>query len=77
MFKMSKIKILSVEITAMPKSLFDPMPKVIATYDNGETKDLFEYFPDELSFSPSEFKGLTEFEAHDLKRKKDVIYLQS
>ena len=70
-------KILSVIITAMPKSFTDPMPKVIATFDDGTQGELFEYYPDELSFTPSEFVGMTAEEAHQLKFKKDKAYLQS
>lgn len=61
----------------MPKGYFDPMPKVIATFEDGTTKELFEYYPDEISFSESEFIGLTEDEARHLKFKKDKHYLQS
>lgn len=61
----------------MPKGMFDPMPKVKAQFDNGEEKDLFEFFPDELSFTESEFIGLTEEEAHRLRVKKDIRYIQS
>ena len=67
----------SVEITEQPKSLFDAMPKVIATFEDGTLKELFEYFPDEISFTPEEFVGLTEQQAHDLKGRKDKVYLQS
>ena len=70
-------KIISTEITAMPKGMFDPMPKVIATFDDGRVEKLFEYYPDEISFTPKEFKGLTESEARSLKGKKDRRYLQS
>jgi len=71
------MKIKSARITAMPKSMFDEMPKVIATLEDGSEKDLFSYYPDELSFSPEEFVGLTEDEAHQLKGTKDKAYLQS
>lgn len=71
------MKIISAVITPMPKSFCDPMPKVIATFDNGESKELFSYYPDEISFRPSEFIGLTEPEARNLKFKKDKSYLQS
>lgn len=70
-------KIVKAKITEMPKSLFDPMPKVIATFDDGSEKELFSYYPDELSFHESEFEGLTEREAVHLKYKKDVAYLRS
>ena len=61
----------------MPKSMFDSMPTVTATFEDGSTKVLFSYYPDEISFNTSEFTGLTEQEAHQLKTKKDVAYLQS
>lgn len=70
-------KITACAITAMPKSMFDPMPKVMATFDDGQTTELFEFYPDEISFSSSEFIGLTEDEARSLKFKKDKQYLQS
>ncbi len=71
-------KITACRITELPKKLFDPMPKVMITLE-GETKEkeLFEYFPDELSFTAEEFIGLTEQEANQLKFKKDQEYLRS
>jgi hypothetical protein len=71
------VKITHADIGPMPKSLFDPMPQVTATFADGSTKVLFDYYPDEISFTPSEFIGLTEAEAHDLKYQKDLRYLQS
>jgi hypothetical protein len=71
------MKIISCTITAQPKSFFDPMPKVIVTLEDGTTKELFEYYPDEISFTESEFIGLTEDEARHLKFVKDKRYLQS
>lgn len=40
-----------------------------------EKEELFTYYPDELSFNPSEFIGLTLEEAAELKLKKDLKYL--
>ena len=71
------MKIKSVIITAMPKSFFDAMPKVIATMEDGSVQEVFEYYPDEISFSPEEFVGLTIEEAKHLKFEKDKQYLQS
>lgn len=71
------MKIRNVHIGPYPQKLTDPMPKVHAYFDDGTEKDLFEFFPDELSFQPAEFIGLTEEQAHELKRRKDVAYLQS
>ena len=61
----------------MPEGMFDDMPKVTATFEDGTTKELFTFYPDELSFRASEFVGLTEQEAHDLFSKKDVAYIRS
>jgi hypothetical protein len=71
------MRIKSARITDMPKKMFDPMPKVIAVLENDEEKELFEYYPDELSFTPDEFVGLTVDEAYELRHKKDVAYLRS
>ena len=61
----------------MPEGMFDPMPEVVATFEDGTTKSLFSFFPDEISFQPSEFTGLTEEEAYSLFQSKDTAYLRS
>ena len=61
----------------MPEGLSDAMPSVHVTFDDGTTKTLFTFYPDELSFSEREFIGLTEEEARELHSKKDVTYLRS
>lgn len=61
----------------MPKSLFDAMPKVIVKTEDQKEHEIFEYYPDELSFAPEEFIGLTIEEAKQLKMQKDIQYLQS
>ena len=75
------MKIKSVTITPMPRpmpeGMFDPMPEVIATFEDGTQKTLFSFYPDEVSFRASEFVGLTEEEAHTLFRQKDTTYLRS
>ena len=75
------MKITQVTITAMPRpmpiGMFDPMPEVIATFEDGTNKTLFSFFPDEISFCETEFIGLTEPEAHSLYQKKDISYLRS
>ncbi len=71
-------KITSARITPMPKSLFDDMPKVIVKVGNEEKEhELFSYYPDEISFTPQEFIGLTIEQAKALRTKKDIDYLQS
>jgi len=70
-------KIIKAKITAMPKSFFDPMPKVIVQTEDGIEHTLFEYYPDEISFMANEFIGLTLEEGKDLRRQKDLRYLKS
>lgn len=71
------MKIISARITAMPKSFFDSMPKVYITLENEVEEFLYEYYPDEISFTASEFIGLTKDEAIHLKFVKDKRFLQS
>ena len=75
------MKIISAIITPMPRpmpqGMFDPMPEVVATFEDGSTKTLFQFYPDEISFRASEFIGLTEQEAMALRHRKDVAFLQS
>ena len=61
----------------MPEGMFNQMPSVNVTLTNGETLNLFEYYPDEISFVESEFIGLTVAEAENLLTRKDVQFLQS
>lgn len=69
--------ITSARITAMPKQLVDPMPKVIVVDSSGAETTLFEYFPDEISFTETEFLGLTLDAARRLKFVRDRAYLQA
>lgn len=39
------------------------MPKVVATFDNGERSELFEFHPDEIMFDEGELVGMTEEES--------------
>jgi hypothetical protein len=71
------MKITSARITRLPVALFDPMPEVWATFEDGVERRLFSYYPDEISFSPGEFIGLTEAQATRLKFEKDRRWLQS
>ncbi len=69
--------IVSAYITDMPKSLNSPMPEVIATMSDGQEHKLFWFYPDEISFEPDEFVGLTAEEGRQLRLQKDLQYLQS
>lgn len=75
------MKIISARITnlprPMPQGMFDPMPEVHVTLEDGKEHYLFTYYPDEISFNEKEFVGLTLDEARGLKFKKDKAYLQS
>lgn len=75
------MKIISARITPlprpMPEGMSDPMPEVHVMLEDGNEQYLFQYFPDEISFTEKEFIGLTILEARGLKFKKDKIYLQS
>lgn len=44
---------------------------------SGEEIKLFNFFDDEISFSPDEFIGLTVNQASTVYTKKDIAYLQS
>lgn len=72
---MNKIK--SAAISPLPKKFTDDMPRVTVEYEDGTTEELFQYYPDEISFTPTEFIGLTRNEALLLKTKKDIAYLRS
>ena len=61
----------------LPEGMLDKMPEVNVILSNGEEKILFEFYPDELSFTEAEFIGLTEEMAHRMKFEKDVKYIQS
>jgi hypothetical protein len=69
--------IISARMTPLPKCFGDPLPVVWVTLDDGHDESLFEYYPDEISFDPQEFIGLTISEARALKTKKDVDFLRS
>jgi hypothetical protein len=61
----------------MPEGMFDPMPKVKVTLEDGVEAELFSFYPDELSFSEAEFIGLTVEQARRLFFERDVRYLRS
>jgi hypothetical protein len=71
------LKIVSARITPLPKSLRDPLPEVWVTLEDGHEEKAFDYYPDEITFQPQEFIGLTISEARALKVKKDLDYLRS
>jgi len=40
-------------------------------------KTFFSFYPDEIRFDEGELIGLTEIEARDLRRRKDIEYLRA
>ena len=71
------MRIIACNITPLPETFRDPLPRVEVTLENGEVSTLFDYYPDEISFVPSEFIGLTVPEAIRLKSEKHLAYLRS
>jgi hypothetical protein len=61
----------------MPLGVNDKLPSVKVVLDNGEEHTLFEFYPDEISFTESEFIGLTIDFAKRLKYEKDIWHIQS
>ena len=57
---------------------FYKSPNVFVMYAGKEELEfLFNYYPDEISFTESEFIGLTHDEAMKLFYEKDMEYLRS
>ena len=46
-------------------------------YNDGSVEKIFDYYPDELTFTEREFIGLTKREAIALFRYRDMIYLRN
>jgi len=61
----------------LPEGFGDAMPLIMARLDRGTEQFLFSFYPDEISFDPSELIGLTLDEARALKLQKDKAYLQA
>lgn len=66
-----------VEATVTLPSGWGQQAKVSAKLSDGTETDVFRYYSDELHFSSEEFKGLTLEQAHALRQKRDIAYLQS
>lgn len=50
---------------------------IMAEFDDGSKGKLFQYYPDEISFTEDELIGRTHDEAIKLKQRKDIEYLHS
>ncbi len=71
------MKIIKARITELPTLIVDPIPDVYVTLEDNTEHFLFSYYPDEISFTPNEFIGLTIEEAKHLKFVKDKHFLQN
>ena len=81
------MKIIACEISPLPISVEEllktlpisdwKMPEVKVTFEDNSQKVLFSYYPDEISFTEQEFIGKTEDEARELRRQKDLYFLQN
>ena len=69
--------VVSARITALPQRLCDPLPEVWVTCEDGSETKVFDFYPDEISFSGAEFVGLTIEECRLLKFGRDRAFLQS
>lgn len=71
------MRITACSISPLPQRLLDPMPEVSVTLEDGSSRKLFSFFPDEISFVPADFIGLTVEQAHELRQARDTAYLRS
>lgn len=69
--------VVSARITALPQRLGDPLPEVWVTCEDGSETKVFDFYPDEISFSGAEFVGLTIDECRLLKFGRDRAFLQN
>lgn len=70
-------RVVECTITPVPRHLGDSLPEVWALFDDDTAGLLFRYYPDEVSFEPAEFLGLTREEARRLHGGKYRKYLRS
>ena len=70
------MKIARVSIELLGNTFIDAKASVQATFEDGSSKAIFCFYPDEISIDPLELVGLTEPEAIALHRKKDRAFLQ-
>ena len=78
--KMDEVRtnlVVSARITPLPQRLGDPLPEVWVTCEDGSETMVFDFYPDEISFSGDEFVGLTLEECRVLKFGRDRAFLQS
>jgi hypothetical protein len=66
---------MKIKSAVIVKGRFENTMQVVM--EDGTEKNAFTYYPDELSFSPSEVIGMSLYQAVQLKYQKDVAYLRS
>lgn len=71
------MKIVSAKIEKIGRGKIFCTNNVIATFEDGHIEKIFNYYPNEISFTPNEFIGKTKDECFDLFYKKDMEYLKS
>ena len=77
--KMEEVRtnlVVSARITPLPQRLGDPLPEVWVTCEDGSETKVFDFYPDEISFSGDDFVGLTVEECRLLKFGRDRAFLQ-
>lgn len=57
--------------------MFGGQSKIVATLEDESIVPIFEYYCDELSFTESQFVGMTVNEAKTACTAADIEYLQS
>jgi hypothetical protein len=70
------MKIVSIRIKPIPQTMLNGATGVVATFEDGSVRSLFSFYPDEIVFEAAELIGLTEAEAVDLHRRKDVEFFR-
>ena len=68
--------VVSARVTPVPQRLGDPLPEVWVTCEDGTETKVFDFYPDEITFSGDEFVGLTVEECRLLKFGRDRAFLQ-
>lgn len=77
--KMDEVRtnlVVAARITPLPRRLGDPLPEVWVTCEDGSETKVFDFYPDEISFSSGDFVGLTIEECRLLKFGRDRAFLQ-
>jgi len=66
-----------VEAEVIREGMFGDTRVEVKFVGSDKFEKLFSFYPDEISFSSSEFIGKTETEANTLKFNKDLAFIKS